>query len=244
MADQAVLPHYQAILDLGTRSPIGYEVLGRSRLFGLQTAESMFSAAAALNMEAELSRALRSAGVRDAAKLGRPQRIFLNTHPREMDDLPVLGLSLRELREFAGERRLTLELHEGALTCVRQMRELRALLSDLSIELAYDDFGAGQGRLVELVEVPPDYLKFDMGLIQQIDVASQERQRMLASLVQMAKDLGIVVVAEGVETAGEDAFCREIGFDCAQGFLYGKPMIPERCPYAESEDPASGGAGD
>ncbi len=62
------------------------------------------------------------------------------------------------------------------------MRTLRAQLRDLNIGVAYDDFGAGQTRLSELVEAPPDYLKFDMSMIRRIDQAPTERQRMLGSL--------------------------------------------------------------
>ena len=71
----------------------------------------------------------------------------------------------------------------------------------MQIGLAYDDFGAGQARLVELVEIRPDYLKFDMKLVQNIASASLERQRMLASLVKMVHELGITPLAEGIEAS-------------------------------------------
>jgi EAL domain-containing protein (putative c-di-GMP-specific phosphodiesterase class I) len=105
---------------------------------------------------------------------------------------------------------------------------LRNALAELKIGLAYDDFGAGQARMIELVEVPPDYLKFDMKLVQNIQTASVERQRMLASLVQMVRELGITPLAEGIETAGDDAICRQIGFTCGQGFFYGYPALPKK----------------
>jgi EAL domain-containing protein (putative c-di-GMP-specific phosphodiesterase class I) len=98
----------------------------------------------------------------------------------------------------------------------------------MRIDLAYDDFGAGQARLVELVDVPPDYLKFDMRLVQNLETASIERQRMLASLVKMVCDLGIKPLAEGIEQEGDHEICRQMGFDCAQGFLYGYPMLPKQ----------------
>ena len=101
-----------------------------------------------------------------------------------------------------------LEIHEAAVTCGEQMRTLRTALNELQIGLAYDDFGAGQARLVELVDVPPDYLKFDMKLVQNLETASMERQRMLASLVKMVHDLGITPLAEGIETAGDHEICR------------------------------------
>lgn len=103
------------------------------------------------------------------------------------------------------------------------IRELRATLRDLDMRLAYDDFGAGQARLLELMEVPPDYLKFDMSLTRGIAIAPFARQHILASLVRNTRDLGIVTLAEGIETEEEHEACRELGFELGQGFYYGRP---------------------
>lgn len=94
---------------------------------------------------------------------------------------------------------------------------------DLGMELSYDDFGAGQGRLLELVEVPPHVLKFDMQLSRNIDTASRNRQELLRSLVRIAQDTGTTVLAESVETEAELETCIQIGFELGQGFLYGRP---------------------
>ena len=93
----------------------------------------------------------------------------------------------------------------------------------MNIELAYDDFGAGQGRLVELVEVPPNVIKFDMSLIRGIDRAPVVRQKMLETLVSMVNDLGIACLAKGLETADELRICRELGFGYGQGHFIGLP---------------------
>jgi EAL domain-containing protein (putative c-di-GMP-specific phosphodiesterase class I) len=121
---------------------------------------------------------------------------------------------------------MTLEIHESTVTEPAEMRALQAELKALNIKLAYDDFGAGQARLLELVEVPPDYLKFDRSLIEAIDVAPSQRQQMLATLIRMVCDLGIISLAEGVETPGEGEVCRELGFELGQGFLWGHPEGP------------------
>jgi EAL domain-containing protein (putative c-di-GMP-specific phosphodiesterase class I) len=168
---------------------------------------------------------MRSEGVRCGADLPGNPLLFTNTHPAELEEQGVLEFSLRELRELAPDAPLVLEIHEAAVTCAKQMREVRAVLNDLNIGLAYDDFGAGQARLVELGEAPPDYLKFDIELIHEINRASPERQRMLASLVRMVGDLGIASLAEGVETQPEHDACRQMGFNFAQGFYYGKPAL-------------------
>ena len=238
MTQRAVTPHVQPIVDMADRRTWGSEVLARSRFFGLKDPHSMFGAAKVLNLEGELSRILREEGVRTSQILPAEHALFLNTHPIEMYDLDLLGFSLGELREIEPHRPLVLEIHEAAVTRGEQMRRLRAALTDLQIGLAYDDFGAGQARLVELVDVPPDYLKFDMRLVQNLETASMERQRMLASLVQMALDLGIKPLAEGIELEADHEICRQMGFTCGQGFLYGYPMLPKQLAamYADDTD--------
>lgn len=227
MTERAVVPHFQPILTMDERTYLGYEVLGRSWLFGLSDPQSMFTAAAILNLESELSRIFRIEGVREGRGLAEQHLLFLNTHPTEFADLELLVFSLRELREIAPQRPIVLEIHEAIATQATAMRELRAALTDLGMGLAYDDFGAGQARLVELAEVPPDYLKFDMQLVQKLDQASAERRTMVSRLVQMSLDLGIQPLAEGVETQGEHQACLDLGFTCAQGYLYSQPKPAE-----------------
>jgi EAL domain-containing protein (putative c-di-GMP-specific phosphodiesterase class I) len=183
----------------------------------------MFSAAAAMEQEAELSRICRWEAVACAAGFVDPPPLFLNTHPAELADLADLYRSLVELRTKYPDKPLVLEIHEAAVTSPRVVRELRARLDDLDMRLAYDDFGAGQARLLELAEVSPDYLKFDMDLTRGISVSTFAKQHILGSLVQIARDLGIATVAEGVETAEEQEACLQLGFELGQGFYFGKP---------------------
>lgn len=228
MTERAVVPHFQPLVTIDDRTTIGYEVLGRSRLFGLSDPQTMFMAAAVLNLESELSRIFRVEGIREGMPLPSQHLLFVNTHPAEISDLELLEFSLRELRELAPNRPIVLEIHEATATKTTEMRELRAALTDLNMGLAYDDFGAGQARLVELVDVPPDYLKFDMKLVQGLGAASADRQTMVQRLVQMTSDLGIQPLAEGIELEEDHEVCRQLGFTCAQGFLYGKPATAKR----------------
>jgi EAL domain-containing protein (putative c-di-GMP-specific phosphodiesterase class I) len=227
MAQRAVTPFFQPIVTMAAQEIVAYEVLARSRLFGLETPKEMFGIAAELNLEVELSRMLRWEGVESGRAFAEPPHLFVNTHPRELV-APGLIESLEALRENYPSQRLTLEIHESAVTDGAQMAEIRAALIELNIGLAYDDFGAGQSRLNELVECPPDYLKFDMSLVRDIDSALPTRQQVVATLVQMVRKLGILALAEGVETEGESETCRQMGFDLGQGFFYGRPApVPE-----------------
>ena len=233
MTQRAVSPHFQPIVAMDDLKVLGYEVLARSRFFGLKDPHSMFAAAKVLDLEAELSRILRDEGIRSGHILPIEHALFVNTHPAEMDDLELLIFSLGELRNLDPNRPMVLEIHEASVTVGDEMRRLQAALKEMTIGLAYDDFGAGQARLIELVDVPPDYLKFDMSLVQNLESASIERQRMLASLVKMGQDLGIAPLAEGIELAADHEICRQIGFQFGQGFYYGYPVLPKRLVAAD-----------
>jgi EAL domain-containing protein (putative c-di-GMP-specific phosphodiesterase class I) len=223
MSERAILPFYQPIVRTDDLATIGFEVLGRSPLFGLKNPAMMFQAAAQLNLEAELSRLCRWVGLEKADRLPGSPVVFLNTHPTELLDRDVLELSLQEIRDAFSNVQLILEIHEASVSDPDSMRALRATLDGLNIGLAYDDFGSGQARLIELIEVPPDVLKFDIAFIREIDRATTQRQRMLASLVRMVRDLGIQALAEGMETEGEARVCVDLGFDLNQGYYYGEP---------------------
>jgi len=222
MTERAVTPFFQPIVEIEYGGIVGYEVLGRSKLALLENPREMFLIAKKLNLEVELSVLLRDEGVRACQDLAHCPYLFVNTHPLELDK-PGLVDSLRATREICPSQPLILEIHESAVSNTAMMAQLRVDLTDLNMGLAYDDFGAGQTRLNELVEVPPDYLKFDMSLIRGIHKASPARFRMLESLVNMVLDLGIVPLAEGVECQAESDACLDLGFEIGQGFLYGRP---------------------
>ena len=225
ISEAAVVPFFQPIVHMDDeRSNFGYEVLGRSRLFGLSTPAEMFSTAAQFNLESELSRILRRCGLDAAQELPLESNIFVNTHPSELDQTELIE-SLREVRRDGHEHRITLEIHEAAVTNPEMIRSLRDELMDLNIGVAFDDFGAGQARLVELSEVRPDFLKFDKQLIQGIDRASPSRQEVVATLVRMVEKLGIKSLAECVETQEEHDTLRQMGFCLGQGYFYGRPSV-------------------
>lgn len=223
MEQRAVVPYFQPIIKLPTFSTIGYEVLGRAFFKKLPSNPiELFKIASILGCEGQLSEVFRYEGVRAGLSMVGSPNLFLNSHPVEMYKINLLQ-SLTKVRKIAPALPITIEINEKAVSDLTLMKQLRVALNDLNIGLAYDDFGAGQARFIELIDVPPDYLKFDIALISKINKAPPRFQKMVASLVKMAKDLDIDTVAEGVETKEECEVCREIGFDYAQGYYFGKP---------------------
>jgi EAL domain-containing protein (putative c-di-GMP-specific phosphodiesterase class I) len=218
---RAITPHLQPIIDINTSATMGYEVLARSRYLGLRSAAALFQAAARMNAEIALSQQARLAGMNVARMVPNSSTLFLNTHPREVSDPELIG-SLKGLRKNFPRRSMCIEIHESAVASPLRLKEIKAALADLGMQLAFDDFGAGQSRLRELVAVRPDYVKFDMSLLDNIQDPNQSRA--LETLVRMTIDLEIIPLAEGVETQVQHDTCRDVGFLLGQGYLYGHPM--------------------
>lgn len=222
ISEQAVIPHYQPIVDPRTGAVEGVEVLARSRLTGLETPVQMFDAAMRLDQEVRLSQTIRWKACQETMGLTPPPHMFLNTHPVEVRQ-PGLVESMAELRAVAPSQRFTLEIHEAAISDAAQMKVLSAELKQIDVRLAFDDFGAGESRFAEMTAVHPDYIKFDISLIHNIHCTPHDHRQMVAQLVKMVRNLGIIALAEGVELAEEAAVCIDLGFDLAQGFYFGRP---------------------
>lgn len=227
VSGNGLIPHFQPIVKLSDVSTVGFEVLARSRIPEFPTPREMFETAAQLDRENDLSEASRTVGVEHGSGMPADQTLYLNTHPTELQGDRLIR-SLEKLREDAPDQALSLEIHEAAVIDLRATAELKERLTELNIELAYDDFGAGQARMLDLVEVPPDVLKFDISLIRNINNASPKRHKMVRTLVEMVLDFGISPLAEGIETEAEAEACRHLGFDLAQGFYFGRPAAEWR----------------
>jgi EAL domain-containing protein (putative c-di-GMP-specific phosphodiesterase class I) len=221
--DGIAIPYFQPIVAAADQTVAGYEVLARSSIEGLSMPRDMFSLAETLHQETELSKMYRTLGVHKGQAFPVEYSLLLNTHPAETRD-PTLVESMALLREEFPSRPFVVEIHESAVTDKAMMTSLREQLRDLDIRLAYDDFGTGRDRLLDLVEIPPDILKFDARFIRGIDSAETCKRQVVESLVKMVRELGIAPLAEGIETAGEHEVCRDLGFHCAQGFYYGRPL--------------------
>lgn len=174
-------------------------------------------------MAVELSQMLRRLAVLNAATLFPAARLFLNVHPREFGDDEFLS-SLEELRRLQPDSRpLVLEIAEASVTNVAAMGRTRDALTRLGFEFAYDDFGAGQARFLELTDIPPHFLKLDIAVIRGIE-AVRSRQDVVRALLGVVGTLGVQVIAEGIESEPCALTCQRLGCHLGQGFLFGSPQ--------------------
>jgi EAL domain-containing protein (putative c-di-GMP-specific phosphodiesterase class I) len=226
LENHSVVPHYQSIVDINTSEVAGYEILGRISKDTQLPAnlEELFEISSFFNLAPELSSLFRIEGVRVQEKLPKSCLLFMNTHPSEMNSVTKLEKSLNNLRRMAPETTIVMEIHERSIQSVDTLKYVRRIFSELDIKLAYDDFGVGETRLVELARVPPDFLKFDISIIKNIHLAPPRLHQMVKTFVDASKDLGIVTLAEGIEKREECQKCRELGFELGQGFYYSMPL--------------------
>jgi EAL domain-containing protein (putative c-di-GMP-specific phosphodiesterase class I) len=226
----AVTMYFQPIVTLPGARVTAYEALGRGRFPDLpESPVELFDLAGTHgpDVQAELSRLFRRKAVELVKDRPEPPVLFVNTHPVELER-PGLLESLEELRTFAPNVDLVLEIHESALAQTDFITWLRNRLLEINVGLAYDDFGAGQARLFELAEAPPHYLKFDRRFVTGLEKAPVTRQRLVASLVAAARELLVKTLAEGVENNDEAEACLKAGFALAQGYHFGRPAPIEK----------------
>jgi EAL domain-containing protein (putative c-di-GMP-specific phosphodiesterase class I) len=224
IGNDAVTVALQPIVRFPARTVVAHEALGRGAHPNLPgDPMELFRIAESAGAEATLARLFRRKAVELARERPNVGTLFLNTHPVELQQ-PGLVESLEELRGLAPRIDLILEIHESALAQPAFLATLREQLSEINVGLAYDDFGSGQARLLELAEAPPHYLKFDRRFITGIDQGPPSRRRLLSSLVAAARELLVKTVAEGVETAAEAEICERVGFTLGQGFHFGRPV--------------------
>ncbi len=221
---------FQPIINLHTQEVIGYEALGRGthNEFSPNPAD-LFRLAEKCGLAPQLSRLFRLVAIHETAGLPGLYYFFLNIHPSEMEDQGFVQSLSEVVAAFRSGRHLVVEVHENVVADTTTMKRLRHRLDELGVALAYDDFGAGQSRLAELTEVPPDFIKLDMKLVRGID-QSPARQDLIGGLGTVASRLGVKIIAEGVETWAEAEMCRRLGCQLGQGFLFGHPKPANSFP--------------
>ncbi|WP_448187676.1 putative bifunctional diguanylate cyclase/phosphodiesterase [Azospirillum sp. sgz301742] len=157
-----------------------------------------------------------------------PKRVFLNISGQQFLR-GSLTHRLMELLEGQDHLRSHLGLEITEQAAVRDLKvAVRTLseLADIGVQVAIDDFGSGYSSLSYVQQLPVAKLKIDRAFI--IDVPENSRNAALVrAAVGMAHGLGLVTVAEGVETEEQREFLASTGCDQLQGYLFGRPMMPE-----------------
>jgi EAL domain-containing protein (putative c-di-GMP-specific phosphodiesterase class I) len=211
---------YQPIVCWTTLATVGYEALARSDEPALADPALLFAAAERLGRTLELGRALRAliaAGIPDAPPA---TRIFVNLHPQELAD-DTLYSAQEPLHAHAG--RVVLEITEReSLACVPDLSTRIDALRAAGFGIAVDDLGAGYAGLSSFSQLKPNVVKLDMSLTRNIDKVRVNRQ-IVQAMSLLCRDMGIELIAEGVETEEERQTLGFLGCQHQQGFAYARP---------------------
>ena len=223
---------FHPIVDARTGSVFAQEALIRAhdpetgRLIG---AGPIIKACENLNLQHQLDRCARQAAIRGAAAaVSESEKVFINFLPNAIYDPKIC---LRTTMETAAEcgmplNRLVFEVVESEQ--IPDMKRLCHILDyyrERGVGTAIDDMGAGFSSLEYLSALRPDYVKLDRDLIVNAEHDAETRYQM-EHIVDVAKNLSIRVIAEGIETETQMRLCLESGVDYMQGFLFAKPANP------------------
>ncbi len=223
---------FQPIVAYTARTVLGYECLLRSADRALPTTASVLEAADKLERTAALGRRVRQviADVVTARPPPDDALIFINIHPNDLLD-PELYDRKAPLARHAS--RIVLEITErAALSGIQDVRLRIADLRAHGYRIALDDLGAGYAGLSSLAILEPDFVKLDLSLVQDLD-ASSVRQKLVGGMAATCRDLGMRVIAEGIERREDRFFLSELGCDLMQGFLFAMPGAPYPAPEWE-----------
>ncbi len=215
---------YQPIVDVSTRSVWAHEALvrgpegqGAGWVLDQVTVDNRY----------RFDQACRVKAIKTAAQLGLQQRLSINFMPNAVYKPEVCIRTTLEAARVHGfpTERIVFEVTEGER--VEDGPWLTSILREYhrcGFLTAIDDFGAGYAGLTLLADFTPDLIKLDMALVRNIDTSSS-RQAIARGMLAICRDLGITVIAEGVETRGEHDFFRDQGVTLMQGWLFGRPQF-------------------
>ena len=221
LADDQIEVRFQPQIEPLTGRVAGVEAL--ARWAGAATPEALFARAEAAGLSERLSRTIQRKALRMAAGWAGALaglRLSVNILPRDLDRS---GFEIWFLKEIAAAgldpRRVTAEIVESALLSDRPAVSMRlARLRAQGVEVAVDDFGTGYANLAYLTSLPLDAIKIDRAMV--ADLVGGSRDRIVVkAMISMARELGLKVVVEGVESLAQLELLSDWGCDLYQGFL-------------------------
>lgn len=218
---------FQPIVSAAARQVFAYEALLRSEEPTLPHPGAVIDAAQRLGQLQRLGRAARRSAAEAFASSPPTCLLFLNLHPEDLLD-DALFAETGELASMA--ERVVLEMTErSSLDLIPDVRDRVARLRAIGYRIAVDDLGAGYAGLATFVQMEPDFVKLDMSLIRGLHQSSLKR-RLVRSMTSLCQEMGLGVVAEGVETPEERDSLVELGLDLLQGYHFSRPARPFATP--------------
>jgi EAL domain-containing protein (putative c-di-GMP-specific phosphodiesterase class I) len=229
----AIEPCFQPVVDLHSARLTGFEVLTRwyHPTMGLVLPRNFIQVAEELGIIGILTRQILRKAFVCAAVLPSRITVAVNVSPIQLR-FRSLPMQIREAAEEAGLPldRLIIEVTESAILDNEEMAlSIAHELKEMGCGLALDDFGTGYASLRHLVTLPFDQIKVDRSFIQEM-VSRPESRKIVAAVVGLGRSLGLMTLAEGVESREQESMLIQVGCLLAQGWLYGRPLAADQIP--------------
>jgi diguanylate cyclase (GGDEF)-like protein len=225
---------YQAQVDVVSGALVGTEALLRwhRSSHGVTLPGMFLPLAEDTGLIVEINRWVLGEACRQAASwaaMGVPVRVGVNMPAESFKADDVEALVVQTLRRTGlPPSLLELELTEGTLMASQhQVAASLHALRRLGVRVAVDDFGTGYSSLAYLQKLPIDRLKIDRSFVQGFE-ADRDGSAIVKAVIGIGRSLGMEVLAEGVETAGQLARVQEAGCQLAQGYFLGRPVPAEQ----------------
>jgi EAL domain-containing protein (putative c-di-GMP-specific phosphodiesterase class I)/CheY-like chemotaxis protein len=214
---------YQPIVSWKTREVYGYEALLRSNEPLLATPGAVIDAAERLGRLPQLGRTIRDRVASKIDETPGDAAIFVNLHPHDLADETLFAPDSPLSRAAS---RVVLEITERAsLDEFKDVTTRIADLRDLGFRIAIDDLGAGYAGLTSFAQLQPEVVKLDMSLVRDVHKEPVKR-KLIAAMTSLCSEMGMLVVAEGIECVEERDTLAEAGCELMQGYLFAKPGRP------------------
>ena len=211
---------YQPIVSWSRKRVVAYEALMRSRHPELGRPDRLLAAAERLGRMPDLGRAVRAAVAERIAILPPGPDVYVNLNSAELTDEELFSPEAPLARHA---RRVVLEITErSTLDGISDLTQRLARLRALGYRIAVDDLGAGYASLSLLAQTQPEVIKIDMSLVHGVR-RDPTRQMVIRSLTHLGAQLGVVTIAEGVETAEDLVSVIQAGGDVVQGYFFARP---------------------
>ncbi len=233
--------HFQPIVPTAEPDDVfAYECLirGRGENGNLIPPGELFKAARTADLLFQLDRQARLTAIRAAVEHRITSRLFLNFNPSSIYTPSACLRTTFQAVEEAGitPEQITFEVVESEeISDTSHLLGILQVYREAGFGVALDDVGAGYSSLNLLTRLRPDYVKLDMGLTRGVD-SDPYKARVALKLLEMARDLGVRTVVEGVETINEWEWAKENGADYVQGYLFARPAavppMPKRIQMA------------
>jgi diguanylate cyclase (GGDEF)-like protein/PAS domain S-box-containing protein len=221
-----IIPYFQPVKHLKSGNVLGYEILARwpHAERGLIQPGEFIKIAEETGLIGQLTMNLLRRGCGVAKRWPGAPRIGINISPIQLRDIALPQKLLMVLSECGfPPGRLLVEITEDAL--VSDTKTAKAILSslkNLGVRIALDDFGIGYSSLQNLLDLPLNTLKIDQSFVRSM-TESDNALMIVKAIVQLAKDLHLDLVAEGIETESQALALIAIGCVAGQGFYLGRP---------------------